>query len=129
MIHIKPERRTLPVALTTEEKVQYGRNLANLHHEYVSVEISKKVAADEYKTRLEHLDARITSLARIVRNGEEHREVECHWRYLFEGGVKELVRMDTGEIVTTEKIDDKERQLLLQIDQGKQADTAAARAS
>lgn len=122
----KPINRFLPVPLTTPEKVDYGRNLAHLHQEYAALEIEKKHVADTFKDRLEGLDGRISALAVVVRNGEEVRDVECHWRYLFESNTKELIRMDTGEIVETTAISASERQLVLQIEQEKEAETIAS---
>ena len=122
----KPINRFLPVPLTIPEKVDYGRKLAHLHQEYASLEIEKKHVADNFKEKLEGLDGRISALAAVVRNGEEVRDVECRWRYLFEVNTKELIRMDTGEIVETTAITAQERQLVLQIEQEKEAESAAA---
>ena len=115
----KPIHIQLAVVLTTSEKVDFGHRLAVLHHEYSDVELNKKAAADRFKEELEALDGRIGYLSRVVRNGEEHRDVECRWRYLFETSTKELIRMDTGEIVETVAITAEERQLMLQMEQEK----------
>lgn len=116
--------RSLPVPLTTDEKVEYGRNLAVLHQEYLALERAKKVSADDFKEKLEGIDGATFRLATIVRNQEEYRTVECSWRYLFETNSKELIRMDTGEIVETATITAEERQMLLQLEQDRVADAA-----
>lgn len=121
----KSINRTLAVPLTTIEKVDMGHRLAELYGEYGDAELRKKASADRFKEELEELDGRIAHLARIVRSGEEYRTVECKWRYLFDVNTKELVRMDTGEIVETAAITAEERQLMLQIDQEKEAEAAA----
>lgn len=123
----KPINRILAVPLTTIEKVDFGRRLAMLHQEYAQVEREKKSSADDFKDRLEILDGQTSSLARVVRDGEEFRDVECTWRYLFEANTKELIRMDTGEIVETTTISSEERQLMLQIEHEKDADEAVAK--
>lgn len=120
----KPINRFLPVPLTIDEKVDYGRKLAQMHQEYSSVEVEKKSAADEFKERLDMIDGRIAHLSQVVRTGEEFRDVECRWRYLFETNVKELIRMDTGEITETAAITPEERQLMLQMEQEKEAEQA-----
>lgn len=121
----KPINRNLPVPLTTPEKVEYGRNLAHLHSDYTKLEIDKKASADTFKYSLEALDGRISHLAGVIRAGEEDRQVECRWRYLFETNSKELIRMDTGEIVETATITAEERQLMLQMEQEKETEEAA----
>lgn len=121
----KSIQRNLPVLLTTDEKVDYGLNLAELHQDYGSVEIKKKDAADRFKNELDELNARISYFSRVIRSGEEWRNVDCQWRYIFDTNTKELMRMDTGEIVETAAITAEERQLLLQIDQEQEAEIAA----
>jgi len=115
-MHTKPIKRFLPVQLTTSEKVEFGQKLAQAHQEYGEVEREKKHVADKFKERLEVIDGRTSQLATIVHSGEELRDVGCQWRYLFEANTKELMRMDTGEIVETAAITPEERQLMLQIE-------------
>ena len=120
-----PVHRTLPVALTTEEKINFGRHLAQLYADYQQVEVAKKEAAESFKHQLDRLDGRISYLAGVVRAGEEPRDVECVWRCLFETNSKELIRTDTGEVIETKAIEAAERQLLLQINQEAEATEAA----
>jgi len=120
-----PIHRTLPVALTRDEKIQYGYVLAGLYKDYQQVEYAKKAAAENFKEQLDTLDARISHLAGVVRAGEEPRDVECVWRYLFETNSKELIRTDTSEVVETKAIEAAERQLLLQINQEAEVTEAA----
>jgi hypothetical protein len=122
----KPISRFLPVPLTIDEKVDKGRSLAQLHQEYSKVEVEKKASADSFKEALEGIDGRISYLAQVVRSGEEYRDVECRWRYLFETNSKELIRMDTGEITETASITPEERQLMLQLEQEKETEEATA---
>ena len=42
--------------------------------------------------------------------GYEMRTVDCEWRYGFDTGIKNLWRMDTGELVRQEKISQDEAQ-------------------
>src|SRR5438552_18837256 len=120
-----PVHRTLPVALTRDEKISCGYVLAGLYKDYQAVEYAKKAAAENFKEQLDALDARISHLAGIVRAGEEPRDVECVWRYLFETNSKELIRTDTGDTIETKAIEAAERQLLLQINQEAEATEAA----
>lgn len=125
MMNTGPVKRFLPVPLTDNEKIFYGQRLARLHQEYIDIEHKKKTEADRFKDELESVDGRSSHLASIIREGSERREVECQWRYLFETNSKELVRMDSGEIVETLAITADERQLMLQMDQEKETETAA----
>ncbi len=108
--------RHLPVLLTIPEKLDYGSRLAELHQQYANVESQKAIAAATYKETLIELDGRIAHLARVLRDGHESRAVDCTWRYLFASNQKELVRIDTGEVVETAAITAEERQLLLELE-------------
>jgi hypothetical protein len=107
--------RRLPVALTTEEQVNFGRQLADLHNEYTTIEIGKKAATDHFKGQMERLDGRISYAVEVLRANQEYRSVECKWRYLFDTNTKELLRMDTGDIVEVAPIEAEERQLMIQM--------------
>ncbi len=121
--------RHLPVLLTIPEQLNYGSSLAQLHQQYTSVENQKKIAAETYKETLEELDGRIAHIARVLRDGSELRPVDCLWKYLFPANQKELVRMDTGEVVEISAITSEERQLLLEMELSEEKPDSAARAA
>lgn len=103
--------RNLMCELTNDEKREYGRKLADLEHDKDIVEADKKASADSFKEKLSAIDAGISRLVGPIRDGVERRDVECEWVYHWETFAKDLVRCDTGEVVITEAITPRERQL------------------
>jgi hypothetical protein len=100
----------LPCRLTDDETRERGSSLAH------SREASEKHAlhsAEVRKGLKEHegiLDGEVSRLARIVRERSEHREVTVEVRMTSKAGMVDEVRVDTGEVIATRKIADREAQ-------------------
>ena len=109
-------QRNVPVPLTRDDKITYGKQLADLWQNYHDIEGEKKTANAEFKERLDELEGRIAYMARVLANGEEWRAVDCTWQYDFASNAKMLVRMDTGAVIDTQAISAEERQWMLQPD-------------
>ena len=109
-------QRNCPIALTREEKIAYGKQLADLNQSYSEILAERKAANAEFKERLDELEGRIAFMARVLANGEEWRPVDCTWQYDFASNAKMLVRMDSGQTIETKPITAEERQLMLQMD-------------
>ena len=109
-------QRNCPIALTREEKIAYGKQLADMNENYSEILAERKTANAKFKDRLDELEGRIAFMARVLANGEEWRPVDCTWQYDFASNSKMLVRMDTGQTIETKPITAEERQLMLQMD-------------
>ena len=101
----------LPCVLDDDEKRDYGRRLADLEHNKVTVETEKKAANDRFKERLSAIDVGIGQHVSAICDGFERRDVDCEWQYHWESFAKDLVRLDTGEVIEREAIGTEERQI------------------
>ncbi len=107
--------RNLFCVLTDSERLDRGRKLAELEENYDTCTVEKKAAVDSFKDRESAIEAGIKQLVPIIRDGMERRSVECEWRYHWSELTKELMRLDTGEIIETEIISAEERQIGLDL--------------
>ena len=112
-----PPRRTkttklfLPVQFTHDELHEIGLSLAAKHKEIGELTVKKKIEADRFKDLIDNATGEATRLATNRINGWENRYVDCEITYDFEKGTKQTVRLDIGEIVKEEPMEDHERQL------------------
>lgn len=106
-----PETRTLQCKLTEEEFREKSRELANLELTKDQEVARKKEVVSEYTARINKIDADVQLLSQAVSSGCESRQVSCEWRFFQPGDKqKQLVRLDTDEVVTTAKLEEWEMQ-------------------
>lgn len=109
--------RILPVKLTNREVIERGQLAAQVLEKIDEIESSKKAHAQVCKERSEKLEAELRRLSFIVKREEEDRIVECVWKFDFMKNEKNLVRLDTAEVVETKPMTDEERQIALEIEE------------
>lgn len=122
----KTTKQTLTCELTDKERREYGISLATTLADYEALETEKKQNADHYKDRLAGLQARADELARKVRDGKEWRDVEC--RVYFgqpDREHKQTVRLDTMEVVKTERMTEVDLQLVMPLEGEEEEQDAA----
>lgn len=117
------------VQLNDHDKAVYGLELANLNIEWGSIDSARKSAAKRYADELAGLDEDINRISSKLRDGHEHRGVECEVTYNTpKGGMKSCKRLDTGEtFVETMTADELQPRLKFAEDsraKGKEAATA-----
>ena len=110
------EMRNLMVILTEDEVKEYSKNLAEETQAVNGLENEKKSVTAEYTSKITRHKTNISDLARKITTGEEMREIRCRWDYLWEDGVKILIRTDSGKQIDKQEIRDYERQAELQVD-------------
>jgi hypothetical protein len=114
----KTIKQTLTCDLTDKERREYGINLATTLADYEALETEKKQNADHYKDRLAGLQAHADELARKVRDGKEWRDVECRVYYgQPDKEHKQTVRLDTMEVVKTERMTEVDLQLVMPLEE------------
>ena len=91
----------LPVKLTSEEKIEKGKALADQYAIVADLHVEKTAAASRIKSSIESAEAVAASLARIVRDGAEDREVAVMEQKNFDRRTVETIRLDTHEVVST----------------------------
>lgn len=111
----KETKRDLPCILTDSEKLEYGRRLADAENEDETITAELEKAKSEFKARTNAVSVAIRRYVSAIRDGIERREVDCDWIYHWDTLAKELIRRDTGEVITTEPIGMDERQMGLDV--------------
>ncbi len=109
------EMRNLMVILTEDEIKDYSKTLAEETQAVNSLENEKKSVTAEYTSKITRHKTNISDLARKITTGEEMREIRCRWDYLWEDGVKVLIRLDSGKQIDKQEIRDYERQAELPV--------------
>jgi hypothetical protein len=105
-----PTKESLQCKLTEVEVLVYSKTIAKQCAEKGRVEDQKKEVVSEFTTKINRITAEINELSRKINNGYEYRDVECWKEYLWDDGVKNIFRKDTGELVRSEPIETWERQ-------------------
>lgn len=105
---LRTEKRQLPVPLTEEEKIDFGRQLADQVEKGTEEIEAQKTTKAAMKERLSEIADEVRRLSKIVARGEEVRTVTVDLHLVGEH-VHEI-RKDTGEIVVERMRRDEERQ-------------------
>ena len=107
--------RECPVKLTEAEKNERGYQMGLQVKAKAAAEREKETANAGFKSRIQTAEAAITRFSQVLVSGEEYREVECDQIPNRVEGICQIVRKDTGEIVTTRPLTDKEMHKLMQM--------------
>ena len=103
--------------LTDEEKIQAGKELAEATNELTELENDKAQIVSDFKAKTTSAEARVAVLGNKIRSGYEFRAVECSVTMdTPEPGLKQTVRLDTKEIVTTAAMSEDEKQRKLELE-------------
>ncbi len=100
----------LPVRLTPDEKARKSEQLVKALEDKDGLEHAKKAAVDDFKQRLTAKDYEVKRLTREVSTGIEYREVACEEVMAFGRSQVDLIRSDTGEVVSSRAMRPEERQ-------------------
>lgn len=103
-------KRALRVTLTPEEIQSKAGELADLMVEYSETESKRKADAASYSARLKSLDTQAQDIAQVIKAGEEERQVECEERRNFETSQIQIIRLDTGALVSERTMTAEEKQ-------------------
>jgi len=101
----------LRYTFTPHETTENAQSLARRNRAFAEHQLRKKQLAADLKTQEEALNEEIARLSRYVTDGYDFRMVEC--TVIFNSpktGLKEIVRLDTGELVRTDKMSPAELQ-------------------
>lgn len=109
--------RTLKVDFAPSEKEAYTQELARSVDEITELEQEKKASADRYKVRIQEVESRQKRLSHLLKDGWDERPVKCEWKfqcagrqkdgaYVFHPEKKALVRLDTGDVVEIQELNE-----------------------
>lgn len=102
--------RIVPVIFTEQELVALREDLANKTIELRQKEDHKKSVVSQLKAETDLLTAQTKLAADKIQAKCELRSVKCHVLFDWDAGTKQVVRIDTGEVVEKSNITDEERQ-------------------
>lgn len=109
-------RKELTCTLDDSELAKYGRELSGRLSDLASIELEKKEAADNFKSRMSKIDKAIGEIQRKLHDGSEERVIECEQVLSFDTATVTIIRKDTGEVVEERPMTDEERQMPLGMD-------------
>lgn len=101
----------LPVALTMEERLQLGEELAQAQEEAEKHESKKSAMDKEYKGLIENCQDQVSALARLLRVGKITKKVQCREVRDYRLGWLRVVRMDDGTELSSRPMTADERQM------------------
>ena len=110
------EPHTLPCPLSEKEKAEAADQLATAIQSAESLELERKAAMGDFRSRLEALKERIHNLTRQVKEGVESRSVKCELRLNYTKLTAILIRTDTKETVEERPLTDEEKQMKFDLD-------------
>lgn len=103
------EWRFLPVALGDDEVRARGEQLADTVRRRNDLEIEQATEKKAMKEALDGIESEISKLAMVVNERRETRSVEVEIRANLAIGLAEEVRTDTGEIIKSRALDEKDK--------------------
>jgi len=105
----------LPCKLSAHEKLLKSDQMAAKHGEIAQLEAAKKSATSSFSSSIKQKQTELTQLAEEIRSGEELRPVECVEKPRYADLMVDLVRLDTGVVVTNRPMHPRERQSALEL--------------
>ncbi len=103
-----------PVKLTPEEITDHSEALAKANIDVAQTETDLANVKKQYASKIAGFEALIQSHSMFITTKEEWRDVDCQWLFNFTRGTKELVRLDTGQIIESKiKVTDHDRQRMM----------------
>lgn len=113
------------VRLTPEEITEHGDALAKANLDLSQMEKDLANVKKQYASKIAGFEASIASHSMFITTKEEWRDVECQWQFDFKNGTKNLIRLDTGEIIESQiKVTDNDRQKTLPLGKKKNENKA-----
>lgn len=101
----------LPCDLDDQDVTERALSMSTTMTEIDEVDSAMRDASKAYKERLQFLRGRLRALGRAVKDRSERRIVRCAVNFHEPiVGMKQIVRLDTGELVKEEPMTDSEKQ-------------------
>ncbi|MFA5928620.1 MAG: hypothetical protein WC838_04925 [Candidatus Margulisiibacteriota bacterium] len=108
--------RSVPVKLTQEEYVAMGKEMGRTQNEMKSLQDRLKEVSSDFKANSSQKEAMLNSLSITISNGYEYRDVDCVHVFRPKDGKKDIVRLDTQEIIGTEAMTKQDFQEILPLE-------------
>lgn len=119
--------RTCRVQYTDAERLELGKKLAESHNDLAKINADFDSVKTEFKAKISAEEARIVDLSNKVSSGHRMEPVKCKWRMdQPKVGMKELVRLDTNEVIETLEMTEHDKQAELNLPANQAAAAEAA---
>ena len=109
--------RSLECVIEEEKLRNYAKDLADVTKKKMRMEDQKRSFTKQIGAELEACSAQINLLSDKVSTGKEYRDIECAIEYDWERKEKAIVRIDTGDVVSTDIIKEDELQEHLNLEE------------
>lgn len=119
----------LPCRLSPHEKMLKCDQMAAKHGEIGQLEEAKKSTTSSFNASIKQKKTEVTQLAEEIRSGEELRPVECIEKPRYQDMMVDLVRLDTGAVVSNRPMHPAERQSALELGDAPRTTSAQPRRS
>lgn len=107
--------KSLPVKLTDEEVLKYGRDVARAVADKGRIEIELDSVKVDYKGKISEQEGIIGKLSPRIHSGIETREVKCEEIKDYVKGTVTVTRLDTFDIIEDRPMREDEKQIQLQV--------------
>lgn len=119
-VKIQRFSKNLKVELSKDEIVERAKRCAHLSGEIALMEEERDTAKKHANARIEEREAEAKRLQGEIRDGATWKEVPCETRFVYRTAEVQEVRTDTGEVMHTRPMTDRERQPELPLDQAQE---------
>jgi len=112
-IHVEKstDERLLRTELTEQDLLSKSKTLADGVSTLAELEDAFASVKKDYSSKIQALEASITSASTVIRQGYEIRKVKCEVLKDFDMGLIFVSRPDTGEIIEQEDMTTEQRNL------------------
>lgn len=115
---MSPYTKYLKCEFTADEITTRARELAASNRKRADLEQEKKEIDSDLKGKIEAENTKIKRLSDEIAQGFEFRHTECRVELDTPAqGQKTVVRLDTGEVVSIERMTDEDRQMALALEE------------
>lgn len=112
MVRKKKITELLKCDLTKDELLDYGQRAADAHEQAGRLADQAKATAKEFKGKVDTHIATAEQLQGAIRSRYEYRNIECEQIENFTDKTITIIRLDSGEVVKTRKMNVEELQEL-----------------
>jgi len=98
------ETRRILCKLTPAELNERGNLLSQLTIQLLQTKEEKAAIVAQFGATIKALEAKTNLLSVQIQNGSESRDIDCEVKISPDGFSRQVIRLDTGELIATEKL-------------------------
>ena len=94
----------LKVPLTDAELLELGQESAKGLSDINSFELQLQEVSKRLKYEIAQKEVVVAKCSELIRNKYDYRDVDCEWDFDYKKRMKNLTRLDTGEVIRNAKL-------------------------